>query len=117
MEFSKGTTPMYNKYVNLVLNTLTNNEHEKYLQNVNRQKQQIKQEETPKISNQEILIPIPNLTPTAQAVSNSTNNEDINEATPCKVKTEIKEENVIDNRDCTSIETLAMESENATSTL
>lgn len=31
MEFSKGTGHMFNRYVNLVLNTLTNNEHEKYL--------------------------------------------------------------------------------------
>ena len=32
MEFSKGTGFMFNRYVNLVLNTLSNNEHEKYLQ-------------------------------------------------------------------------------------
>lgn len=31
MEFSKGTGFMFNRYVNLVLNTLSNNEHEKYL--------------------------------------------------------------------------------------
>jgi hypothetical protein len=32
MDFSKGTGFMFNRYVNLVLNTLSNNEHEKYLQ-------------------------------------------------------------------------------------
>jgi bromodomain-containing protein 7/9 len=32
IEFSKGTGYMFNRYVNLVLNTLSNNEHEKYLQ-------------------------------------------------------------------------------------
>ncbi|CAF0834997.1 unnamed protein product [Brachionus calyciflorus] len=32
MDFSKDSGFMFNKYVNLVLNTLTNNEHEKYLQ-------------------------------------------------------------------------------------
>ena len=31
MEFGKGTGFMFNKYVNLVLNTMTGNEHEKYL--------------------------------------------------------------------------------------
>jgi len=32
LEFSKGTTTSYGKYVNLVLNTATNGEHEKYVQ-------------------------------------------------------------------------------------
>ena len=32
MDFSKGTGFMFNRYVNLVLITLSNNEHEKYLQ-------------------------------------------------------------------------------------
>jgi bromodomain-containing protein 7/9 len=32
LEFSKGTTSAYGKYVNLVLNTTTNGEHEKYVQ-------------------------------------------------------------------------------------
>lgn len=31
MDFAKSTTQMYNKYVNLMLNSLTSNEHEKYL--------------------------------------------------------------------------------------
>jgi hypothetical protein len=44
MEFSKDTTPMYNKYVNLVLNTLTSNEHDKYVHHLSKQKLAVKQE-------------------------------------------------------------------------
>lgn len=41
MDFSKGTGFMFNKYVNLVLNTLTNSEHDKYLQYLNKKEQHI----------------------------------------------------------------------------
>ncbi len=53
MEFSKDTTPMYNKYVNLVLNTLTSNEHEKYLHHLSKQRlQNVKQESTAPVDSQ-----------------------------------------------------------------
>lgn len=45
MEFSKNTTQMHQKYVNLVLNTLTNNEHEKYLAYLAKKQQQVQQQQ------------------------------------------------------------------------
>lgn len=44
MEFKKDTGVLFNRYVNLVLNSLTNNEHEKYLQYLN--KRQIQESNT-----------------------------------------------------------------------
>lgn len=40
MEFKKDTGILFNRYVNLVLNSLTNNEHEKYLQYLNKRQTQ-----------------------------------------------------------------------------
>ncbi len=40
MEFAKGTGPLFNKYLNHVLNTLTNNQHDKYLEAKNKSTQQ-----------------------------------------------------------------------------
>lgn len=40
MEFKKDTGVLFNRYVNLVLNSLTNNEHEKYLQYLNKRQNQ-----------------------------------------------------------------------------
>jgi len=46
MEFSKGTTSSYGKYVNLVLNTATNGEHEKYVQfKARKEKQKLESEQ------------------------------------------------------------------------
>ncbi|RNA42835.1 bromodomain-containing 7 isoform X2 [Brachionus plicatilis] len=40
MEFKKDTGVLFNRYVNLVLNSLTNNEHEKYLQYLTKKQNQ-----------------------------------------------------------------------------
>jgi hypothetical protein len=55
MEFSKDTTPMYNKYVSLVLNTLTNSEHEKYVNYQQKLKQQKEEQQQQKVK-QEIDV-------------------------------------------------------------
>ena len=49
LEFSKGTTASYGKYVNLVLNTATNGEHEKYVQfKAKKEKQKLENEQQQK---------------------------------------------------------------------
>lgn len=48
MEFSKGTSYKFDRYVNFVLNTLTNNEHERYVNYLANKKQQQQQNQTEK---------------------------------------------------------------------
>jgi hypothetical protein len=55
MEFSKGTGAMFNRYTNLVLNTMTGNEHERYLKYV-RDKHQIKQEQALQSAQQSVVV-------------------------------------------------------------
>jgi hypothetical protein len=63
MEFSKGSGHMFNKYVNLVLNTLTNNEHEKYLAFLSK-KNQSQTQDAPSTSTQPAPSSLPAQTDT-----------------------------------------------------
>lgn len=90
MEFGKGTGFMFNKYVNLVLNTMTANEHEKYLKYL-KDKQDREAAATSAASTQKVepvktestSSPLPPTNDTtSQQVENATNNIEENSSTP-----------------------------------